>query len=207
MFQKGMVRGEARDGESGEAIAKAAFEDETAHERRGSSESYLERGGAPSCLEHLSCSEGSVSLADHAVVVRSVAHTEVEHVASENLDAAARVHLDRFVNMRALPTPPRAAIQSELIIRIPAAAANPTTHVLGASRDSIAVGQMFLIHFAKRGEARKQFVGDALIRIEAENPFVLRGFSSELLLCCEARPITLDDTSPAVARDPLRAVG
>src|SRR5438270_7341163 len=105
VFQEGVVRGEARDGEAGEAVAEAALEDEAAREGGGRGRGDAERRGAPPGLEHLARGQGRVALADHPVVVGGVAHAEVLEVAGERLDARARAHLHGLVDVSALPAP------------------------------------------------------------------------------------------------------
>src|SRR5215210_9238495 len=70
VFEKGVVRGEACDGEAGEAVAEAALEDEAAREGRRGGRGDAERRSAAARLEHLSRGQRRVTLADHAVVVR-----------------------------------------------------------------------------------------------------------------------------------------
>ena len=98
-----MVCGEARDGEPGEAVAEAAFEDEAAYERGGRGRGDFKGGSAPARFEHLSRGEGRVALAYHSVVVRGVAYAVVEQVARKRLDARAFRHIHGLVNVRALP--------------------------------------------------------------------------------------------------------
>src|SRR5579883_263028 len=98
------MSGEACDGESGESVAEAAFEEKAAYEggRRGGVD--FERRGAATLLEHLTRGERSVARADHLVMMRGVAHAEVENVAFERLNLRVVLHLHRFVHVQTLPT-------------------------------------------------------------------------------------------------------
>src|ERR1700755_605823 len=120
-----MVGGEACDGETGEAVAEAAFEDEAAYECGGRGRGDFESRRASARFEQLSRGERGVALAYHSVVVRGVADAVVEQVARERLDARAFRHLHGLVNVRALPTPARASIETELVIRIRGGGSDP----------------------------------------------------------------------------------
>lgn len=207
MFQKCVVSSKARDCESGQAVAEAALEDEAAREGGGRGESDFEGRRAASGLEHLARREWSISLADHTVVMRGVAHAEVQEVAAERLDASARVHLDGLVDVRARPAPFRAAVEAELIVRVPTAASNPSVHVARAARYPVAVGEARFVGFAQGHDARAKLVGDALVGVKTEYPIVLRGLGGELLLHSETRPVSFDDARIASKRDLPRAVG
>src|SRR2546423_1637516 len=206
VLQKSVVRGETRDGESGESVAEAALEDEAAREGRGACERDAQRRRAPARLEHLARGQGRVALADHSMVVRGVADAVVKYVARQSLDARAFVHADGFVYVRALPASRRAAVEAQLKVRIPAAAANPAPHVEGAPRDAVAVGESGFVPFTKRGDARAELRRDALVGVEAEDPFVPGGTGGELLLGGEAGPVALDDARPARGGDLARSV-
>src|SRR5215213_7542709 len=70
VLEEGVVRGEAGDGEAGEAVAEAALEDEAACEGGRGGRCDAERRGASAGLEHLARGQRRVAFADHAVVVR-----------------------------------------------------------------------------------------------------------------------------------------
>src|SRR5918912_3886731 len=95
--------GEAGDGESGQAVAKAAFEQVAASEGGGRGQCDLERRGPSSLLEHLTCAQGGVALADHAMVMKGPAHGVVLYVARKRLHTRALLHLDGLVYVSSLP--------------------------------------------------------------------------------------------------------
>src|SRR5215204_2799030 len=137
VFEEGVVRGEACDGKTGKAVAEAALEEKAAREGRRAGRGDAQRRGAPAGLEHLTCGQRSVALADHAVVMRGIAHAVVEEVAAERPDARAGGHLHRLVDVRALPAAAPAVVETQLVIRIPAAALDPASHVEGAACDAV----------------------------------------------------------------------
>jgi hypothetical protein len=68
----------------------------------------------------------------------------MKQISSERFDARARLHLNRLVYVRTAPLSARAPIEAQLVIWIPTAAANPASHVEGAARDAIAVGELLV---------------------------------------------------------------
>src|SRR4051812_22406103 len=106
-------------------------------------------------------------------MVRGVAYAVVQEVARERLDARAFRHLHGLVYVCSLPTSARAAIEAQLVVGIPAAAAYPAVHVEGAARDAVAVREMRLVvGVAQLKNRHAKLVRDALVCVEAEDPIV-----------------------------------
>src|SRR5712664_3046132 len=135
----------AGDAQPGQTIAKAAFQNIAAQESGGCGRGDLERRSMSPGFRHLTCAEGRVTLANHAMVVGSIGGRIMQQVTSEDFNARAGIHLYRFVNVRALPARQGFPEKAQLSIWVPAAAMNPTTHIKRAARDQVAAGELFRV--------------------------------------------------------------
>src|SRR5437764_2833328 len=112
IFQKCVMRGEGGDAEAGQAVAPTALEDEVANESGRPDRSDLQGRRAPALLEHLAGGERRVTLADHAMMMRGIAHGVVQNISRQNFFARIGRELDRFVYVSAFPTPARSSVQT-----------------------------------------------------------------------------------------------
>src|SRR3954470_20132748 len=131
------MRGEAGDGESGEAVTKTALEDVAADEGSWACRCDMKRRGALAGLEHLAGCERRIPLTDHAVMIGRIMHRVMQDVAFKLCNPRAFIHLHGFVYISSTPATARAVIETQLIVRIPTAALNPLAHVEGTARDAI----------------------------------------------------------------------
>src|SRR5205085_4327097 len=145
IFQKDVMRGEGGDAEAGQTVAPTALEDEVADERGRPDCGDLPRRRAPALLEHLARGERRIAFTDHAMMMRSIAHGVVQKIALQCLLARGGRELDRLVYVSALPTPTRSSVETQLPIRIPTAAANPTPHVKRTPRHHITIRELRLV--------------------------------------------------------------
>src|SRR5690349_20399683 len=107
--------------------------------------------------------------------------------------------------MTLFPADLRAIEQSQLSIRIPAAAANPAVLIERASRDEITISFRRMLHGRDR---LPQFVRHALIGIETEDPIVFRLLDRKLFLRAKAGPGVYDYSCAAAGGDvPCRVGG
>src|SRR5947209_16377166 len=113
------MRGEGGDAEAGQAVAPTALENEVADERGRPDRGDLQGRRAPALLEHLARGERRVTLADHAMMMRGIAHGVVQQSARQNFLARVGRELDRLVDVSALPTPARSSVETQLPIGIP----------------------------------------------------------------------------------------
>src|SRR2546421_2954247 len=110
VFQKHVMRGEGGDAEAGQSVAPTALENEVADERGWPDRGDLQGRRAPALLEHLAGGERRVTLADHAMMMRGIAHGVVQNISRQNFFARIGRELDRFVYVRACPTPARSSV-------------------------------------------------------------------------------------------------
>ena len=69
----------------------------------------------------------------------------MEEVAAQLLNSGTVVHDNRLVNDAIAPVSASAIEETKLIIRIPAAAANPSVQIERPPRDTIAIGKLRLV--------------------------------------------------------------
>src|SRR5262250_3550361 len=113
------------DRKTRKAVAKTTLQYEAPHKRRGTCRSNTEDGSPATLVKHLLRREWRVTLADHPVMVRGIWRSVMQQIASEFSDARAGIHRYRLVNLAQLPVASGPIEQTQLIIRIPATAANP----------------------------------------------------------------------------------
>src|SRR5205085_10119206 len=112
----------------------------------------------------------------------------MQEVAREDFNPRILIHLHALVDVRPEPAAARFAIEAQLPIWIPATAANPPSHVEGAPGDRISIGKLRFVCRSQLLDRVSQLIGYSLVSVEAEDPIVVRGFSSELLLFSKAGP-------------------
>src|SRR5437667_12912039 len=94
---------ESSDAQAGEPIAKAAFQNKIPDESGGANGRDLQRRCAPPLFQHLARTQRRVALADHAVMLGSIANGIVKQIAREHFNTSVRVHFDRLMDMSSLP--------------------------------------------------------------------------------------------------------
>src|SRR5438105_168638 len=145
MLQCRMMRGKFCDREAGASIAEPALENETSNKSRRTRRRPQESRRAFAITIHLLGSERGVASFDHLPMVRWISHRIVEEITAQRANARPFVHDDRFVNNSIAPVTASAIEKTKLIIRIPAAAANPSVHIKRAPRDTITVSKLSLV--------------------------------------------------------------
>src|SRR5712691_6448239 len=105
------------------------------------------------------------------------------------------------------PTPARAFEQPELAIRIPAAAADPTSHVERSARNAITVSQTGFVAIAQRHDRRSQLRRDTLVGVHTEDPIMRGGVCGKLFLSRKSRPGVPNHPRTTARRDLAGVVG
>src|SRR5712664_2484648 len=139
MLQSGVTPRKVGDRKTGTAIAPATFQKKAAQKSSRSGQRGMPGRCAFAISQHLLCTQRCISLPDHLPVMIGVAHRVVQDIATNNSCARSLVHPDRFMDQAFTPASAPAIEKPKLIIRIPAATANPTAHVERASRHAISV--------------------------------------------------------------------
>src|SRR5687768_4741684 len=103
VFEKGMVGSEVRDAQSGNAVANAAFKNETANERRGPGGSNAQGSCERAFIEHLLRRQRRVTFPNHTVMISSVLTCVMQEVAPERFHPRSCSHLDGLVNVTIAP--------------------------------------------------------------------------------------------------------
>jgi len=78
-------------------------------------------------------------------MMRWISHRIVKEITAQRVDARPFVHDNRFVDNAIAPVTASAIEKTKLIIRIPAAAANPSVHIKRAPCDTITVSELSLV--------------------------------------------------------------
>src|SRR6266550_6659475 len=91
VLQESVMGGEGSDAKTGEPIAKAAFQNKIADKGGGTNRCDLQRRSPLPLFQHLARAQRRVSLADHAVMLGSIANRVVQQIAGEHSDASVRV--------------------------------------------------------------------------------------------------------------------
>src|SRR5258708_19244158 len=124
-----MAPGEVGDHKSGPPIAPTSFQKKAAYKSSRSGNGTTPERSAFAVAHHLPCAQRCVTLFDHLPVMTCVAHRVVQQITLNGPHSRALVHRDRFMNQPFSPTSTISSKQSQLIIRIPTAAANPPPHI------------------------------------------------------------------------------
>src|SRR5438270_14049083 len=145
MLQCRMMRGEFCDREAGATIAEPTLENETSNKSRRARRRPLESRRAFAITIHLLGSERSIASFDHLPMVRWISHRIVEEITAQRVNTRPFVHDNRFVDYAIAPVTASAIEKTKLIIRIPAATANPSVHIKRAPRYTITVSNLSLV--------------------------------------------------------------
>src|SRR6185295_12504434 len=104
------------------------------------------------------------------------------------------------MNVRAFPSAHRLPVKAQLAIWIPTATTYPATHIKSPPRNQIAIGE-FAIRFRHKTSNRSaQLFRNALVGVEAEDPFVCCLLGSKLLLRRKSRPRIFQNTRTTLRR-------
>ena len=139
MFQSGMMPGNVRNSKTRPAVAKATLQNKTAQESGRSGESNPQAGSTLAVFQHLPRAEWRISLCYHLPVMVGIAHRVVQEITSQRVHPGSLIHGDGFVDNTITPTPARPIEKTKLIVGVPTATANPTTHVECAAGYAISV--------------------------------------------------------------------
>src|SRR6266571_5250573 len=134
-----MLSGKLRDCQAGKPITKAGLQNERTYKRQRSGQRDLQWRSSLAFIKHLARAQRRIPLANHALMVRNIARGVMKKISRKYFDARIIIHDDRFVNQPFAPASAVAIKQAKLIIRIPAAAFDPSIHIKGAPGNAISL--------------------------------------------------------------------
>src|SRR6266567_1330136 len=151
MLEKVMLSGKLRDCQARKPIPKAGLQNERTYKRQRSGQRDLQWRSALAFIEHLARAKRRVPLANHALMIRNIARGVVKKISRKYFDARIVIHDHRFVNQTFAPASAAAIKQAKLIVRIPAAAFDPSIHIKGAPGNAISLSVRRVVGSMKGG--------------------------------------------------------